>query len=156
VFLVGATTSAQCRPQWLPGDGLPGADNPVLATTRWDPDALGPRSPRLVVGGSFSVMGSVAANCIAAFDPATSAWSALGSGIGGNLVSALAVPASPDVVEIAISNAGAVDAQLALPNTPSLAAIVLHQQLVALEFDDNRNFEHNTSTNALITTIGTS
>jgi hypothetical protein len=101
-------------------------------------------------------MGSVAANCIAAFDPATSAWSALGSGIGGNLVSALAVPASPDVVEIAISNAGAVDAQLALPNTPSLAAIVLHQQLVALEFDDNRNFEHNTSTNALVATIGTS
>ncbi|MFN9306725.1 MAG: hypothetical protein ACK6DT_11755 [Planctomycetota bacterium] len=66
-----------------------------------------------------------------------------------------AVLASPDVVDVAISNAGTVDVQLALPNTPSLAGIVLHQQLVALEVDGNLNFVQNTSTNALVATIGT-
>ncbi|MFN6192303.1 MAG: hypothetical protein ACK5BN_00580, partial [Planctomycetota bacterium] len=97
VFLVGATASAQCQPQWLPGDGLPGADGPVSSTAMWDPDGLGPLPPRLVVGGSFSVMGSVAANRIAAFDPATSTWSALGSGMNSNVL-ALAVLPNGDLV----------------------------------------------------------
>lgn len=62
--------------------------------------------------------------------------------------------ASPDVVELTISNAGTVESQIALPNTLSLAGVVLHQQLVALEVDSSLSFVQNTSTNALIATIG--
>ena len=61
---------------------------------------------------------------------------------------------SPDIVDITISNAGTVDAQVALPNTPSLAGTILHQQLIALEVDANLNFVQSTSTNALAATIG--
>lgn len=62
--------------------------------------------------------------------------------------------ASPDVVDVTISNAGTVDAQIVLPNTPSLAGTVLHQQLVALQVDANLNFVQNTSTNGLVATVG--
>jgi trimeric autotransporter adhesin len=62
--------------------------------------------------------------------------------------------ASPDVVDAVLTTTGTVDAQLVLPNTPSLAGVVLHQQLVALEVDANLNFLQNTSTNALVATIG--
>lgn len=61
---------------------------------------------------------------------------------------------TPDVVDVTLSNAGMVDAQIALPNTPSFAGIVLHQQLVALEVDASLNFVQNTSTNGLMATIG--
>lgn len=61
---------------------------------------------------------------------------------------------TPDVVDVTLSNAGTVDAQLALPNTPSIAGIVLHQQLVALEVDASLNFVQNTSTNGLMATVG--
>ena len=63
--------------------------------------------------------------------------------------------AAPDVVDIALATAGTVDAQLALPNTSALAGVALHQQLVALELDAQLNFVQNTSTNALVATIGT-
>ena len=62
--------------------------------------------------------------------------------------------ASPDVVDAVLTTTGTVDAQVALPNTPSLAGVVLHQQLVALEIDANLNLVQNTSTNALTATIG--
>jgi hypothetical protein len=63
--------------------------------------------------------------------------------------------ASPDLVDITLSLAGTVDAHLALPNTPSLAGLVLHQQLVALEIDASSSFVQNTSTNGLVATVGT-
>ena len=69
------------------------------------------------------------------------------SPVGCNLL------ASPDVVDV-VTTTGTVDAQVALPNTPSLAGVVLHQQLVALEVDASFNFVQNTSTNALTATIG--
>jgi hypothetical protein len=61
---------------------------------------------------------------------------------------------SPDVVDVTIPVAGAVDTQIAIPNTPSLAGVQLRQQLVALEVDAGLNLLQNTSTNALALTVG--
>jgi hypothetical protein len=106
-FLLAAPAIAQCTPQWLPGDGLPGVGNngaTVLASTMWDPDGPGPLQRRLVVAGTFRYVGNVPANNIAAFDPATGTWSALGSGLEGSVaiagagVSSLAVMANGDLV----------------------------------------------------------
>ena len=80
---VAENAAAQCATQWLPGAGVPGTDGIVRATTMWDPDGAGPIQPILVVGGEFTAAGTVEANRIAAFDPVTGAWSALGSGLSG-------------------------------------------------------------------------
>ena len=297
-----ALARAQCTPQWLPGDGVPGVvGNSVAAMVNWDPDGAGPQAPKVVLGGSFSAAGNVLASNIAAYDPATATWSALGSGMDGDvnaltvlpngdlvaggdftsaggvaanriarwsgsnwsalgsgmdsIVTALAMlptgtlavggefrgangqvsaffaryatpcpatatatgaacassgganafaasampwtgatfrargtglpsvafvatvtgfsainlplaavlspsPAacglyvSPDVVDVTIPVAGAVDTQIAIPNTPSLAGVQLRQQLVALEVDAGLNLLQNTSTNALALTVG--
>jgi hypothetical protein len=61
---------------------------------------------------------------------------------------------TPDSVEVTISNAGAVDTQLAIPNSVALASLQLHQQLILLEVDPSLVFLENTSSNALSLTIG--
>jgi hypothetical protein len=66
--------------------------------TMWDPDGPGPMTARLVVGGWFTVAGNAAAGRIAMYDPATGEWSALGSGIMGDMVNALAVLPNGDLV----------------------------------------------------------
>jgi hypothetical protein len=63
--------------------------------------------------------------------------------------------AAPDVVDATLALGGTVDAQLGLPNTPSLSGLILHQQLVALEFDAGGSFVQTTSTNGLVATVGT-
>ncbi|MBL8755228.1 MAG: delta-60 repeat domain-containing protein [Planctomycetes bacterium] len=60
------------------------------AATTWDPDGPGPLGPRLVVGGTFTVAGTLGVNRIATFDPATAAWASLQLGVDGS-VNALAV-----------------------------------------------------------------
>ncbi|HLA38536.1 MAG TPA: hypothetical protein VJ417_00990, partial [Candidatus Glassbacteria bacterium] len=82
--------SAACEPQWLQGQAVPGVDGTVYAMASWDPDEAGPQAGLIFVGGSFSLAGNVAANNIACWDPVTSTWSALGSGVD-NWVYALAV-----------------------------------------------------------------
>ena len=62
--------------------------------------------------------------------------------------------AQPDLLTLASPVAGTVDTQLVIPGTPSLAGIVLHQQLVVLEVDASLNFVQNTSSNAIAATIG--
>ena len=47
----------------------------------WDRDGAGPLPPLLVVGGGFTAVGTVPANNIAAYDPSTGSWTALGSGL---------------------------------------------------------------------------
>ena len=80
-----------CDPQWLPGAGIQGVDGPeVSPMVMWDPDGTGPASPVLVIGGAFTTAGDAVANSIVCFDPATSKWSTLGSGVDGE-VYALAV-----------------------------------------------------------------
>jgi hypothetical protein len=82
---LAAPAAAQCPPQWLTGEGIPGVSSTVYATMAWDPDGPGPRSEVLVVGGSFTIAGDITAGNIACWDPATSAWSTLGTGIGGSV-----------------------------------------------------------------------
>jgi hypothetical protein len=95
---------SQCATHWLPGPPLVGCDNVVTAMTEWDPDGAGPRTSVLVLGGGFTAAGDVAANHIVTFDPATAAWSMLGSGITGSFqfaavrVFALAVLPNGDLV----------------------------------------------------------
>ncbi len=97
---------AQCTPVWRPFDPttatFPGVSGTVNATTTWDPDGPGPQTPKLVIGGSFTVAGTVLANNIALYDPATGAWSALGSGMsngaGPAIVFALTALPSGDLI----------------------------------------------------------
>ena len=81
-FLVGGTAWTPAQPcDWVPGQGAPGTDGGVYATTTWDPDGPGGQPEVLVVGGDFTVAGDVIANNIAAWDGTT--WQPLGSGMGG-------------------------------------------------------------------------
>src|SRR5689334_8140481 len=79
-LMPGARALAQCDPVIE----IPGVNGPVHAMTNWDPDGAGPLPPLLVVGGKFTVAGSIDANHIAAWNPTTRRWSALGSGMGGS------------------------------------------------------------------------
>ena len=90
VLWAGATSAwAQCPIDWLPGEGVPGANGGVTVGTTWDPDGPGPHAELLVVGGGFSLAGNELASNIAAWDGA--AWHALGPGIEGGRVYALTV-----------------------------------------------------------------
>src|SRR5436190_2956429 len=65
---VNLRAAGQCQPQWLPGEGIPGVNGTVYATTTWDPDGPGPQPELLVVGGLFTLAGATLANNIAAWD----------------------------------------------------------------------------------------
>src|SRR5262245_22569912 len=75
---------AQCSTQWLPGSALPGTNGVVRASTLWDPDGAGPLRHMLIIGGKFTIAGSVQVKNIAAYDPASGVLSALGSGVSGD------------------------------------------------------------------------
>lgn len=97
-----AWSGAAARAQAPCGDWSPVADEPGLngsanAMTVWDPDGAGPATPKLVVGGSFTVAGGVAARHIAVYDPAAHTWSSLGTGMNGS-VHALTVMPNGDLV----------------------------------------------------------
>lgn len=72
---IAARADAQCTPEWLPGDGLPGLNGTVKSSLVWD-DGTG---PALYVGGSFTVAGNILANNIAKWNGTS--WQALGSGV---------------------------------------------------------------------------
>lgn len=98
--LLAPCLASQCTTQWLPGGGVSGVGGGVGAMAHWDPDGTGPLQSLLVVGGSFRVVGGVLATNIAAFDPASGSWSALGSGLDGpfSFISALATLPSGELV----------------------------------------------------------
>jgi len=74
--LTSQSTTASCRPGWLPTFGaLPGTDGTVLALTVFD-DGTG---PALYAGGTFSTAGGVVVGDIAKWNG--SSWSALSSGV---------------------------------------------------------------------------
>lgn len=94
---VAPAARGQCAaygPQW---EGMPGLNSTVYAIAEWDPDGAGPTTPRLAVGGAFSLVGEVSVNHIASYDPATGQWSALGSGMN-NAVRALTTLPNGDLV----------------------------------------------------------
>jgi hypothetical protein len=57
----------------------------------------------------------------------------------------------PDFVDITFANAGTASFQFALPNTPSLAGVIFHHQMVPLALDPSLAV---TATNALAMTVG--
>ena len=95
LLMVGARARAQCSTAWVPMPGLCGVHGVVRAALEWDPDGPGPRPAQVVVAGDFRFAGSVAANCIAAWDPVTRVWSPLGSGLNST-AAALAQLANGD------------------------------------------------------------
>lgn len=72
---------ADCPNGWKSGGGIPGVDGQVMAATAWDADGAGPQEEMLIVGGLFSVAGSVFPNNIAAWDGHR--WKSLGGGMTG-------------------------------------------------------------------------
>jgi len=62
------------------GTGVGGADPRVFAVSVWDPDGDGVRGRELIVGGTFSTAGSIAALCIASWDGTD--WQYLGAANG--------------------------------------------------------------------------
>ncbi|MCU0866903.1 MAG: hypothetical protein MUC36_24220 [Planctomycetes bacterium] len=78
---MASTGIAQCDPQFVPLLQRSTVDGAILCSQLWDPDGPGPLAERLVVGGTFTVAGGVAANNLAVYDFATASWSALGPGL---------------------------------------------------------------------------
>lgn len=110
---IGTLSRAQCGPQWLPGDGIPGVNGSVRAMKVWDPDGPGPAAPLLVVGGGFTAAGTVLAKNIAAWDGQK--WSSLGEGFNANV----------RAIEVTDSNTLVVGGEFTMSgstNTQSLAA----------------------------------
>ncbi|MCU0689134.1 MAG: hypothetical protein MUE97_05275, partial [Phycisphaerales bacterium] len=77
-----------CGPGWLAGEPVAGADSIVNASTLWDPDGPGPQGLKVVVAGSFSVVGDVIAPGVAVMDVATGQWSPLGRLVGASTLAA--------------------------------------------------------------------
>jgi len=85
---ISSTALGQCEGRWLPGNGVPGVSSgPVYASVMWDPDGAGPKSPVLIVGGSFSFIGSELGYGLAVWDGES--WSAFEGGVLGTVYSLL-------------------------------------------------------------------
>jgi hypothetical protein len=67
-----------CTLQYLPADGVPGANYEVTAACVFDFDGDGPEPPQLVIGGSFTVVGSTIASTLARWDGTS--WHAIPGG----------------------------------------------------------------------------
>jgi hypothetical protein len=85
VSLGTARSGAQCTFDWLPGEGAPGVVGiaTVFASTTWDADGAGPRSPQVVFGGTILAAGNVSALSVAAWDGAE--WHAFGDGLNAQV-----------------------------------------------------------------------
>lgn len=102
--------TAQCPNGFDAAAGVPGTNNTVFATTVWDPDGAGPQTPKVVLGGQFTQAGGLAANRIAMWDPATGAWSTLGSGMDNFVLCFATMPNGDLVAGGGFSTAGGVTA----------------------------------------------
>ena len=108
LLLTFGSLVAQCTTQWLPGDGIPGVGGTVYASTMWDPDGTGPAAPQLVVGGTFQTAGTVLASRVAAWNPATGTWAALGNGTNGDVRALATLPNGDLIAAGSFTNAGGV------------------------------------------------
>lgn len=87
-----ASPMAQCGHTWQPGQGIPGVNGVVTTMLEWDRDGAGPAPALWIVGGQFTFAGTLPANNVAAFDPATGRWSALGTGTLGTVRDLVQMP----------------------------------------------------------------
>jgi hypothetical protein len=76
---------------WLPGHGVPGADQYVSAITSWDPDGDGPEGELLVIAGGFEVVGDQKIQGLAGWDGAS--WHAIDPNSGGDIYTIRALAA---------------------------------------------------------------
>ena len=78
-LFLAASAVAQCalQPQ-ATGRGVPSLDSFAQRLTRWDPDGSGPLGERIVVTGNITLAGDLPVRRIAALDPVTDQWTALG------------------------------------------------------------------------------
>ncbi len=97
MFCTASGRAEECAPAWLPGEALAGVNGTVFTVTAWDPDGSGSLSERVVVGGQFTVAGSLHVANIAAWDPQTGEWSTFGAGFN-NRVFALASMPNGDLI----------------------------------------------------------
>lgn len=104
----GRVAHAQCTSGWQNAIGTPGLDNLPYTMVAWDPDGSGPQTEKLVVGGPFTSAGGAPANRVALWDPATSTWSTLGSGMNNYVQSLFVSPAGELFAGGAFFNAGGV------------------------------------------------
>jgi hypothetical protein len=80
---LAARAGAQCEPQWLPGDGVPGVSDTVMALQAWD-DGTGEAR---YVGGWSGVAGTTEVNGIFRWDGQSI--ESLGSGVDDGIVFAM-------------------------------------------------------------------
>src|SRR5262245_56486529 len=99
---LASSATCQCPLQWIGGGVYAGADGAIFDVMAVDPDGAGPLTERLVIGGAFQNAGTVVGRGVAAWDPASTAWSRFGSGLrdasGIGRVSALATLPGGDLV----------------------------------------------------------
>jgi trimeric autotransporter adhesin len=107
---MAATVSAQCEPEWLPGDGVRGVDGYVNEMVAWDPDGVGPLAELIVMVGEFQTAGSIRASNVVGYDRATKTWTAFGDGVDGEAVAAVVMPNGNLVVSGEFFHAGGVAA----------------------------------------------
>ena len=101
---------AQCQTGWDATSGVPGTNDSVYAVATWDPDGAGPQTPRIVVGGRFTMAGGLAANRVAQWDPATGVWSTMGSGMNDFVLCFATMPNGDLIAGGGFSTAGGVAA----------------------------------------------
>jgi len=77
--------AAQCSNAWVSPLPIPGVSGYVNVVKQWDPDGAGPSGPVWVVGGGFTIAGTQSIQNLAAWNPATSTWSAVGGGVNGEV-----------------------------------------------------------------------
>ena len=78
-----AVAQPPCALAYVPGVALAGVDGAVSSLLPWDPDGPGPAPQLVVAAGSFRVAGSVVSPHIAAYEPVTRQWLAIGQGLPG-------------------------------------------------------------------------
>lgn len=102
-----AAVHAQCTVQLEPGGDIPGiSGSGVAAMSLWDPDGAGPQPELLVIGGNFTAVVDTMANRIAAWNPATGAWSALGAGCDATVADVAVLPSGALVAAGEFTSAG--------------------------------------------------
>lgn len=91
VVATASAVRAQCLPNWQLPDGL-GVDGDLHCALEWDPDGAGPIGPQLVLGGTFTRCGGVAASRLAVVDLASRTVAAFGGGANGTVRSLASGP----------------------------------------------------------------
>lgn len=117
MVVLAGTTGAMGRPEprgwWSEGFGPAGVNDPITASTTWDPDGAGPADPLLIIAGQFELVGRLQASHIAAWNPRTGEWSTLGAGLNGSgtIYDFGVLPTGELVVAGSFSQAGSVPAR---------------------------------------------